>query len=336
MNNNIIPFDKATLQSYFSPRSGEVKLGESISTLDAEDWRTWLRHTAADIIILGAPEDIGVRANHGIGGADTAWQSFLSAFLNIQYNKFFPLDRVGLLGTLNVAKLMEDCTADASIAALRAATEQVDELLAPVIEYIVSLGKIPVLIGGGHNNAYPLLKGLSMGKNAPINVINMDAHADFRALEGRRSCNGFSYARYDGYLNRYAALGLQHAYNNPAMVQAFEEQFDLLAIWWEDIYLSEKFPFETALAAGLQHVNDGYFGIELDLDCLQDTLSSAQTPMGFSRIDAVNYSYTAARDAHAAYLHITEGVFVRKDGLQFAMIGKLISYLVQAFVKAKM
>lgn len=59
----------------------------------------------------------------------------------------------------------------------------------------------PIAIGGGHNNAYPMLKGYSLAKKEKINAINCDPHADFRALEGRHSGNGFSYAVNDGYLD---------------------------------------------------------------------------------------------------------------------------------------
>ena len=49
-------------------------------------------------VLFGIPEDIGIRANMGLGGADTAWNSFLTAFLNIQSNDFFSGDEVLLLG----------------------------------------------------------------------------------------------------------------------------------------------------------------------------------------------------------------------------------------------
>jgi formiminoglutamase len=43
------------------------------------------------------------------------------------------------------------------------------------------------VIGGGHNNSYPLIKGTAKGWHkagviplAQINCINLDAHADYR------------------------------------------------------------------------------------------------------------------------------------------------------------
>jgi formiminoglutamase len=57
----------------------------------------------------------------------------------------------------------------------------------------------------GHNNAYGCIKGAAKGLYkagiiplVQINAINLDAHADFRPLEGRHSGNAFRYADEDG------------------------------------------------------------------------------------------------------------------------------------------
>jgi formiminoglutamase len=70
--------------------------------------------------------------------------------------------------------------------------------------------KIPVVIGGGHNNAYPLLKGAAKGlqqaQQTPlpqINCINLDAHTPVTGPEeGRHSGNAFRYAESDGFLQK--------------------------------------------------------------------------------------------------------------------------------------
>lgn len=328
-------FQKEDLEQYCNPREGEVKIGQTILLPESHNWKSWLENQKARFVLLGIPEDIGVRANGGIGGAHTAWESFLKAFLNIQDNMFLKGKNMILLGTVAVQELMEQYTPDAPLAALREGVVAIDALLAPVIEAIVSARKIPILIGGGHNNAYPLLKGLSLAKNEAVNAINLDAHADFRALEGRHSGNGFSYAYTEGYLKKYAALGLHQAYNNAAMIARFDTNPDLEAIWFESLYLQQELGFKQALQQALAHVKEQSFGVELDLDCITDTLSSAQSPLGFSRAEAWQYVFECAGQSGAAYLHLTEGVALRADGIQYPMTGKLLSYLVQAFVKGK-
>lgn len=328
-------FQKEDLEQYYSPREGELKIGQTILLPESSNWKSWLENQKARFVLLGIPEDIGVRANGGIGGAQTAWESFLKAFLNIQDNTFLKGKHMILLGTVAVQDLMEQYTPDATLAALREGVSSIDALLTPVIEAIVNARKIPILIGGGHNNAYPLLKGLSLAKNESVNAINLDAHADFRAQEGRHSGNGFSYAYAEGYLKKYAALGLHQAYNNAAMITQFDTNPDLKAIWFESVYLQQELGFAQALQQALAHVQEQSFGVELDLDCITDTLSSAQSPLGFSRTEAWQYVFECAGQVKSAYLHLTEGVAVRADGIQYPMTGKLLSYLVQAFVKGK-
>ena len=73
---------------------------------------------------------------------------------------------------------------------------------------------IPIIIGGGHNNAFPIVKAMNKLKGNAIHVINLDPHADCRALEGRHSGNPFSYAIKEGLIEKYGIIGLHKAYNN--------------------------------------------------------------------------------------------------------------------------
>lgn len=67
-----------------------TRLGETIHVAyDKNDLAASIAETNARYILFGIPEDIGIRANMGLGGADTAWKPFLSSFLNIQSNDFF-------------------------------------------------------------------------------------------------------------------------------------------------------------------------------------------------------------------------------------------------------
>ena len=101
------------------------------------------------------------------------------------------------------------------IEAYRHAINTVDDEVEKLVKIITEHKKIPIIIGGGHNNSYPCIKGAAKGLYkagiipiAQINAINLDAHADFRPLEGRHSGNGFRYADEDGYLEKYCVIGL--------------------------------------------------------------------------------------------------------------------------------
>jgi formiminoglutamase len=79
---------------------------------------------------------------------------------------------------------------------------------------------------------------------------------------------------------------------------------------------------------------DNLCGIELDLDSIQQVLSSAATPSGIQPVHARQYVSFAASGSKPAYLHICEGAVKLANGQADQSTGKLISYLVSDFVKA--
>jgi len=83
-------YNKQDILSLTQIRKFETKLGERINCLkDKSQWELSLKENSATYVIVGIPEDIGIKANQGLGGADSAWIPFLSSFLNIQSNDFF-------------------------------------------------------------------------------------------------------------------------------------------------------------------------------------------------------------------------------------------------------
>lgn len=328
-------------------RRFETKLGESVHVVaDKSTLETALQQSLARYVIFGIPEDIGIRANHGTGGADSAWNSFLSAFLNIQSNDFLNGDEIILLGHFDFKDAMDLIEQNAygyeeKIDAYRHAVITIDEEVEELTKIITSNGKIPVAIGGGHNNSYPLIKGAAKGLHkagilplAQINCINLDAHSDFRPAEGRHSGNGFRYAEEDGYLQKYCVVGLHENYLPQNVWLDIVNNPFLDFITYEDIFILEKRNFIQAVAHATGFTEENYTGIEVDLDCIENTLSSAITPSGISPLHARQYVTLAARDSQVAYLHICEGATHLTDGRTNDTTGKLISYLVSDFIKS--
>ncbi|MEI9959442.1 MAG: hypothetical protein WDM90_24695 [Ferruginibacter sp.] len=105
-------------------------------------------------------------------------------------------------------------------------------------------------------------------------------------------------------------------------------------ITYEEIFIHERKNFIQAVAHATGFTEDSFTGIELDLDCMENVLSSAMTPAGISTLQARQYINFAATDAKVAYLHICEGAIQMADGKKDDSTGKLISYLVSDFVKA--
>ncbi len=316
------------LTALISFREGEVKLGERLQTIDSLSVEN-LKQMEAKFVILGVSEDIGPRANHGQAGAASAWEAFLPKFVNMQSNRFFNGTNCILLGVLSLNQVVNS----SRVSELRSATKAIDEMVTDVLDIIYKAGKIPVLIGGGHNNCYSLLKALAINRpQKHANCINLDPHADFRALEGRHSGNGFSYAHSEGFLKNYAIVGLHEGYNSEAMYQQLNEK-QLHFSTFESIFIREEISLSTAVSEALSKVNQLAYGIELDLDAVENIASSAQTPSGVAVTDARKYLHLSANHENAAYLHLCEAaptLSPRPD-----QVGKLLAYLVTDFIKSK-
>jgi formiminoglutamase len=323
---------KEYVNTLVGARAGETKLGQKVQLVTADNWQETLRTSAAKYVLLGIPEDIGVRANLGVGGAHTAWEPALKAILNVQNTPALRGETILLLGWFDLAGWMKEAE-EMSINQLRQMVARIDELVYPLIRSIVATGKIPVVIGGGHNNAYPLLKGCSLALDRPVNTINLDAHCDYRIMEGRHSGNGFRYARHDGFLERYAMVGLHKNYNSEPVIADMRHDGQLHFSFYEDIFLHEKQTFKAALDEGLAHVRESPFGVELDLDCIENIVSSAMTPCGVSSVQA-RQLIQQAKYYNPVYLHLTEGAVQLRNGVSGISAAKLIAYLATDFMRA--
>lgn len=339
-------YNKQDILSLTRLRKFETKLGERVQVLQSSSLAESIRQSPASYVLLGIPEDIGIKANYGMGGADTVWLPFLQAFLNIQSNDFLDGSDILLLGHFDFGDIqyLIDTTAkgeEEKIEAYRHAVNTIDEEVEQLIKIITEARKIPVVVGGGHNNAYPLIKGAAKGWHkadviplAQINCINLDAHADYRPIEGRHSGNAFRYAEEDGYLQKYCVIGVQENYLQQNVWMDIVNNPFIDCITFEDIFVHEKRNFLQAIAHATSFTEDNMTGIEMDLDIISDALSSAITPVGISPLHARQYISFSAADSKPAYLHICEGAARLSDGRTNATTGKLISYLVSDFIKA--
>ncbi|MNJ99927.1 Formimidoylglutamase [compost metagenome] len=315
-------FSQGDILSLVNKRDGETKLGEKVQTIDE---LSSLEKSSAKFVLLGIPEDIGVRANYGIGGAHTAWKPALKTFLNLQQNTFLKGEDILILGEFEIE---ENNTND--IAELRKIVAKIDDLVYPIIQKIVEAGKTPIVIGGGHNNCYPIIKGTSLAMQTKVNVLNIDAHTDLRNTEeGRHSGNGFSTAIKNGFLDQYRMLGLHQSYISQAQLDFIANNKAIKAAYFDDLLSSDKdVRNETEIL--LKDVKLP-LGLEIDLDSISNTLSSAATPSGFT-LDEVRKMVISTKPSFC-YLHICEGAYELNGGRKDETIGKTIAYLVSDFIK---
>lgn len=318
-------------------RKGEIKIGEKATYISAKSWESEIKKVSkeARFCVIGIPECVGVLGNSGRSGAQNAWEPFLYEFLNVQSNRFLSGNEFVVLGSIDVDPIQEkaeklNSNSDYYIQKLHLLCEEIDDIVEPIIKKVKTAGLIPIVVGGGQNNAYPIIKGVAaIAGKKKVNAINLDAHCDFRALEGRHSGNAFSYARQKKSLNRYFVFGLHQSYNNENMLKSMDADEQVKYSFMENItYL------ENMLADAISFVVDDQIecGIELDLDSIRMMPSSAISPTGFSMEQARLFIRKCATSVNPSYLHLAEGA--PNTELQRIMVGKGLAYLVTDFAKA--
>ncbi len=330
----LIVYTKEKIQLLYNAREHETKWGQEILHINNPDaWQEELQNSKASYVILGLPEDIGIRANLGKPGADQTFSHVISTLLNIQNNKFQDASKVLLLGHIDFTEEMNKA-ANASIQELRNICAEIDQAVYPIVQSIVASGKKLIAIGGGHNNSYPLLKGSSLALGSALNCVNIDAHSDYRITEGRHSGNGFRYAKNDGYLNKYGIFGLHENYNSENVLNEIEQDPNIQYLSFEDINIRKRIPMELALNSILIFLQKQACGIELDLDSIADMPSSAITKTGWSSTEARAILHQCSTLLSSVYLHITEGSLAQLNEQERNSSAKFIAYLISDYIKA--
>ncbi|WP_299113491.1 formimidoylglutamase [uncultured Winogradskyella sp.] len=333
---NLILFTSKDRDTLLKPRKGESKFGEHIQLLpNLTNIYDDITDLDVDYVIFGISEDIGVFANYGKIGTYKAWEAVLKILLNIQSNRYTKAKRVLILGQLDYEKERDIITQKPikkTISKARKLVETIDKDVAYIVSSIVKAGKTPIIIGGGHNNAYGNIKGLALATNDKINVINFDAHTDFRAEEGRHSGNGFSYAYAEGFLKNYFIFGLHENYTSEKLFKTLKKIKHLKYNTYEALEVRNELDFNSELESALIHVSNKPFGIEIDCDAIENIPSSAMTPCGFSTLKARQFINYLGKNSNASYLHICEAAPKKKTE---ALTGKLITYLITDFIRAK-
>lgn len=337
----IIPFTITDLSRITNHRSGEIKFGEKMIIIPKDvDSLDFIKSSHAKYVLLGIPEDIGVRANYGRPGAASAWEIAIKNIANIQHNRFCKGSQLIVLGQLDVCEVMKnvdqlDFNDIDDRSKLSQLVTKIDKDVSHIIFNLIKLGKTPIIIGGGHNNSYGNIKGAALAKGKPINAINFDAHSDFRILEGRHSGNGFSYAFEEGFLKKYFIFGLHENYVSKSVLDIIKKIEDRVRYnTYDSVNIRREKDFDTEMKNALEFINNDFFGLEIDLDAIPNIASSAMTLSGYSIEQVRQFISFFAKNKNAAYLHICEGAPDLGEEKNNHLIGKLIGYLITDFIKA--
>jgi formiminoglutamase len=337
----LLPFTMNDLAKITNHRSGEIKFGEKMITVPkGTDVISFLKTCEAKYVLLGIPEDIGIRANYGRPGAASAWDSAIKNIANIQHNRFCKGSQLIVLGQVDVCEEMKevehlDFNDVDDRSKLSQLVERIDKDVSHIIFNIIKAGKIPIIIGGGHNNSYGNIKGAALAKGKPVNAINFDAHSDFRILEGRHSGNGFSYAYEEGFLKKYFIFGLHENHTSKSVLDLIKKTESRVRYnTYDSLNIRKEKEFNQEMINAKEFVETDFFGIEIDLDAIPNIASSAMTLSGFSVEELRQFISFFGKNKNATYIHICEGAPDLDGDKNSHLIGKLIGYLVTDFIKS--
>jgi formiminoglutamase len=146
--------------------------------------------------IVGVPVDDGVKRNGGRVGAKTGPDAIRTEFYKrtpfvIGKEKSPSSVPVFDFGNVKVGKTLEET----------------HETLAEVVRTLVNAGIVPIVLGGGHDIAYPNFVGFSEGKKN-VGVINIDTHLDYQKPIPKRNSGTSFRQMLDQHMSPLNAMNL--------------------------------------------------------------------------------------------------------------------------------
>lgn len=303
-------FDPKQRKLQFQTRNGEVRTGEILAAKEVQ---------TAKFVLIGISENVGPQANLGRAGSENAFRAFMKVFLNTQFYAQSGIQNLAYLGNIQQLKDPQDRPEAMDM------VRELDDLLLNVLNEHIAEGQIPIVVGGGHNNALPLMRWAAQSQS--LSVLNIDAHADLRPTDKRHSGNSFSHALEEGLLENYGVFGLHEAFNNE-FIRSQLASPKVNFRFFED-YLQGPHQIQDDVLNFVQHQQNA-IGLEIDMDAIAMMPSSAFSPSGWTldQLRAIVLKIGHVRP-QIAYLNLTEAA--PKDERDDLIVGKALSYLVRDF-----
>ncbi len=259
----------------------DIRLGEVVQ-IDPD------AYSAANVILVGCPQDEGVRRNKGRVGAAKAPDEIRRA-----------LYRLVTPENTNL-KLF-----DAGNTLIQSTLEATHERHSEIVRKIISDGKRVISLGGGNDVSYADCSGLAKAVQ-PVIAINVDAHFDVRADEIPNSGTPYRQLLEDGFVQG------EHFYEVGSVAMANSSTYrDYLATKNATIY-----DLNTVLEHGIARILDEiladeaqaiFWGIDMDVVRAADAPGvSAPNALGLSAHEICQIATIAGRDQRSRVFEITE------------------------------
>lgn len=267
----------------------DSRMGEIVSADE-------MHYEFADIVILGCPQDEGVRRNHGRTGAALAPDAIRKQFYKLTpmgiKKSVFDLGDVNVTGTL----------------------EEIHEVHAAVVEQVLRDGKRLIVLGGGNDISYPDGKAMAevFGPDAWIG-LNIDSHLDVRADQPRNSGTPYRQLLDEGHLlpGSFYEVGYQSHFCSPVYYD-YLKALGVNRISLEVLRSREAADIEIMERVRLKFISQStslntFFGFDIDaLRSADAPGTSAPSPIGLRAGEFITLVKYAASLANTRIVEFTE------------------------------
>jgi formiminoglutamase len=261
----------------------DVRMGEFVRRSDEY-------YDSADVVILGCPQDMGVRRNRGRSGAGGGPHELRRELYKFPVQEATARRAVFDIGDVPVKETLEET----------------HEILSKIAYEILKAGKDLIVLGGGNDISYPDCKALSRISDELL-VFNIDSHFDVRADSEPNSGTPYRQLLEEKYIHppKFFEVANKRLVNSPVY----------------ESYLLEKGVNIHSLGElrerGIEEIFDEllnnnradsiFWGFDLDSVRAVDAPGvSAPYPVGLTAEEICTIAGIAGRDGRSRVLEITE------------------------------
>lgn len=255
---------------------------------------------AGRAVLIGFPQDEGVRRNHGRPGAAQAPQE-----IRRWLHRLVPCD------VQSGVDLRSSPPVDVGNVRVAGSLEETQAALGKIVAAVLQTGAVPIVLGGGHETAYGHYLGYA-SQRKPVGIINIDAHLDVRPLTGGLGNSGTPFRQMMEHPDwplpgaYYVCLGAQPAVTSREHWH-YAQQKGCVVRWREEIgdaleqcYVEAQ---QRLAAAGCQV----YMTIDADAFQVADVPGvSAPNPLGLVGTDVMACARLAGRFPKVSSLDVVE------------------------------
>lgn len=262
----------------------DVRLGETVS-ISRESYEK------AQIVLLGCPQDEGVRRNKGRVGASEAPTEIRRSLYKLT---------TGTLTDLNLLDIGDTI--------IQSSLEQTHDVHQQIVEHLLYDGKMMIVLGGGNDCSYPDCAGVaSIASN--LLAFNIDAHFDVRADSPRNSGTPYRMLLEAGHIKpeNFYEIGYQPFGNSPQYAQYLADK-DVNLYSLPSLRASNIEPAQLINGILSDDEHDAIFwGLDMDVVRASDAPGvSALNPTGMFAEEVCDIAYVAGRAKQTRLFEITE------------------------------